>query len=140
MRVVLDTNVLISAIFFTGTPSKILDHWRRGNFTAVVSEPIILEYTRVAEEISTKFPQIDISKILELFILNAEIIDTGALKIRASKDPEDDKFIECAVAGECEIIVSGDKHLLNLVTYQGIEILTPREFVDRHLESNNKGK
>ncbi len=135
MRVVLDTNVLISAIFFSGTPSKILTHWRIGNFTAVISEPIIVEYTRVAEEISAKFPQVNISEILELFILNSEIVDTGDLRITACEDPDDNKFIECAVAGSCGIIVSGDKHLLKLGTYQGIEILMPRKFVDNYLES-----
>ncbi len=140
MRVVLDTNVLISAIFFSGTPSKILKHWRKGNFTAVISKPIIVEYTRVAEEIGAKFPQIDISEILELFILNSEIVDTGDLRITACEDPDDNKFIECAIAGRCEIIVSGDKHLLKLATYQGIEILTPRKFIDNYLKPKRKSE
>ncbi len=138
MRVVLDTNVLISAIFFSGTPAKILKHWRKGNFTAVISKPIIFEYTRVAEEIGAKFPQIDISHILELFFLNSEIVDTGDLRITACDDPNDNKFIECAIAGRCEIIVSGDKHLLKLATYQGIEILTPRKFADNYLRTKRK--
>ena len=89
MRAVLDTNVLISAIFFSGIPAKILKHWRKGNFTAVISKPIIVEYTRVAEEIGAKFPQIDISHILELFILNSEIVDIGDLRITACADPND---------------------------------------------------
>jgi len=127
VRVVLDTNVLISGIFFSGLPFKILTHWRKGNFTAVISEPIILEYTRVVEEISAKFPQIDIHEILELFILNSEIVDIGDLKITECEDPDDNKFLECAIAGNCDIIVSGDKHLLKLRAYQGIEILKPRE-------------
>ena len=96
MRVVFDTNVLMSAIFFSGTQSKILKHWRKGDFTAVISKPIIVEYTRVAEEIGEKFPQINISEILELLILNSEIVDTGDLKITACEDPDDNKFIECA--------------------------------------------
>jgi len=140
VRVVFDTNVLMSAIFFSGTPSNILKHWRKGDFTAVISNPIIDEYTRVAEEIGEKFPQIDISEILELFILNSEIVDTGDLKITACEDPDDNKFIECAIAGRCEIIVSGDKHLLKLATYQGIEILTPRKFIDNYLKPKRKSE
>ena len=140
MKVVLDTNVLISAIFFSGTPSKILTYWRKGNFTAVISKPIIVEYTRVAEEIGVKFPQVDISEILELFILNSEIVDTGDLRITACEDPDDNKFIECALAGRCEIIVSGDKHLLKLATYQGVEILAPRKFIDNHLKQKRKSE
>jgi len=132
--VVLDTNVLISGIFFSGPPSKILTHWRKGNFTAVISEPIILEYTRVAEEISKKFPEVDIFEILELFILNSEIVDTGGLKITDCEDPDDNKFLECAVAGNCDFIVSGDKHLLKLSAYQGIEIVAPRKFLDNYLK------
>ncbi|WP_461833924.1 putative toxin-antitoxin system toxin component, PIN family [Desulfothermus sp.] len=134
MRVVLDTNVLISGIFFSGSPSKILTYWRKGNFTTVISEPIIFEYIRVAEEISKKFPRVDISDILELFIINSEIVDTGNLKITACEDLDDNKFLEWAIAGKCDLIVSGDKHLLKLNPYEDIEILKPREFLDNYLK------
>jgi len=134
VRVVLDTNVLISGIFFSGSPSKILTHWRKGNFTTVISEPIIFEYTRVAEEISKKFPEVDISEILELFIMNSEIIDTNNLEITACEDPDDNQFLECAIAGKCDLIVSGDKHLLKLNPYREVEILKPREFLDNYLK------
>ena len=135
MRVVLDTNVLISGIFFSGPPAEILSHWRKGNFTAVISEPIVLEYTRVAEEIGHKFPQIEITEILGLFILNSEIVDPGGLEIRECEDPADNRFLECAIAGGCEVIVSGDKHLLKMSEYRGVKILKPRDFLDKHLNS-----
>ena len=138
MRVVLNTNVLISAIFFSGTPSRILTQWKKGYLTTVISKPIIDEYTRVAEEIAAKFPQLNIAPILDLFILNSEIVDTGDLRITACEDPDDNKFIECAIAGKCQIIVSGDKQLLKLKTYQGIEILTPKKFVDNYLEEKSE--
>jgi len=135
VRVVLDTNVLISGIFFSGPPAKILSHWRKGNFIAVISEPIILEYTRVAEEISQKFTQIEITEILGLFILNSEIIDPGGLEIRECEDLADNKFLECAIAGGCEVIVSGDKHLLKMSEFHGVKILKPRDFLDKYLNS-----
>ncbi|MBW1976134.1 MAG: putative toxin-antitoxin system toxin component, PIN family [Deltaproteobacteria bacterium] len=136
MKVVLDTNVLISGIFFSGLPSKILSHWRKGTFTTVVSQPIISEYTKVAEEISKKYPQINIYEILELFILNSEVVDTGNLKITVCEDPDDNKFLECAIAGNCDMIISGDKHLLKLHEYRGVKILKPKEFVDNYLSHN----
>ena len=61
------------------------------------------------------------------------ILDTKGVNISICEDPDDDKFIECAFTGKCDIIVSGDKHLLTLVGYQGIKILRPREFVEQYL-------
>ena len=133
MRVVIDTNVLISGIFFSGPPAEILDHWKKRAFLSVISEPIIIEYVRVAEEISRKFPPIKIAEILDLFILHSEIVDTNGIEIKECEDPDDDKFLECAVAGGCQIIVSGDKHLLNIAKYQEVKILKPRNFLDQYV-------
>ncbi len=133
MKVVIDTNVLMSAIFFGGVPSKILEQWKNGKFKTVVSELIILEYVRVADELNKKFEIVDITKVVEYFILNSEIIDTGNLRIEKCEDPDDNKFLECAIAGNCKVIISGDKHLLKLNPFEGIEILKPREFLNRFL-------
>jgi len=133
VRVVIDTNVLISGIFFSGLPAKILDHWKKRAFLSVISEPIIIEYVRVAEEISRKFPLIKIAEILDLFILNSEIVDTNGIEIKECEDPDDDKFLECAIAGGCQIIVSGDKYLLNIAKYQEVKILKPRNFLDQYV-------
>lgn len=133
MRVVLDTNVLISGIFFSGPPAEILIHWRNRAFESVVSEPIITEYVRVTEEIAKKFPQLEIAEVLDLFIVNSKVVDTRGLEIRLCEDPDDDKFLECAVAGECQAIVSGDEHLLKIKEFQGIKIIKPRDFLDNYL-------
>jgi putative PIN family toxin of toxin-antitoxin system len=133
VKVVLDTNVLISGIFFSGPPAEILSYWRHKAFESVVSEPIIVEYIRVAEEIAKKFPRLEITEILEIFILNSTVVDTTGLKIRLCEDPDDNKFLECAVAGGCEVIVSGDKHLLKIKEFQGIKILKPRDFLENYL-------
>jgi len=134
VRVVLDTNVLISGIFFSGPPSEILTHWKNGIFESVVSESIITEYVRVTEEIAQRFPQIEVAEILDLFIVNSKVVDTEGLEIRLCEDPDDDKFLECAVAGECQAIVSGDKHLLKVKEFQGIKIIRPRDFLDNYLQ------
>ena len=133
MRVILDTNVFISGIFFSGPPSQILKAWSNNKFQLVLSHPILDEYQRVLEELSSKFPSIDISQVIDLVTIHGLFVETRGVSIAVCDDPDDDKFIECAVAGNCEIIISGDKHLLNLSEYRGIAILTPRDFVDRHL-------
>jgi putative PIN family toxin of toxin-antitoxin system len=129
MKVVLDTDVFISGSFFSGPPSRILEAWKNRRFEIVLSRQIISEYQRVAEELSSKFPAIDIMPIIEMLTIHGTFVDTKNLDISLCKDPDDDKFIECAVAGGCKIIISGDKHLLSIRKYQDITILTPRHFV-----------
>ncbi len=133
MRIVLDTNVFISGIFFSGPPSQILKAWGKQGFQIVLSQQILDEYQRVAEHLSSKFPTIDILPIIELLTIHAQFINTQGFDISVCEDSDDDKFIECAVAGKCKTIVSGDKHLLKLTGYQGITVLNPRNFVDKYL-------
>jgi putative PIN family toxin of toxin-antitoxin system len=133
MRVILDTNVFISGIFFSGPPSKILKAWGNHSFQIVLSQDILNEYQRVAEDLSFKFPAIDILPIIEQITIHAQFVDTQEVDIALCKDPDDDKFIECAIVGECKIIISGDKHLLKLSGYQGIIIMNPRNFVEKYL-------
>lgn len=133
MRIVLDTNVFVSGIFFGGPPSQILKAWQKKSLQIVLSKEILVEYQRVADELSFKYPQIDIMPIIELITIHGQFIDTEGLDISICEDPDDDKFIECAVAGKCDIIVSGDRHLLKLVRHKGVRILKPRDFVDQYL-------
>ena len=133
MRVVLDTNVFISGIFFSGPPSQILKAWADQKFNLVLSQQILDEYKRVSEQLSSKFSSVDIAPIIELIIIHGLFIDTHAYNLQVCEDPDDNKFIECAVAGNCEIIISGDKHLLKLSEFRGIVILNPRDFVDKYL-------
>ena len=133
MKVVLDTNVLISGIFFSGPPYKILKAWQLGKIEIIVSEEILAEYQRVAEELSNQFPAIDVDPILELLTIHAEVISTQGFQVTICEDPADNKFINCALASKSRVIVSGDKHLLKISGYEEIEVLKPREFLDKHL-------
>ena len=99
MKIVLDTNVLMSAIFFTGPPHEILRAWRDGRIDLLVSTDILSEYQRVAEELAREFPVIDVSGILDLVILGAQIVEAPPLRKPVCSDPEDDKFLACAAAG-----------------------------------------
>ena len=133
MRVILDTNVFISGIFFSGPPSKILKAWADQNFHLVLSQQILDEYQRVSEDLSFKFPSIDIAPIIELITIHGLFIDTHGYTLPVCEDTDDNKFIECAVSSNCKIIISGDKHLLKLSEFRGIAILNPRDFVDKYL-------
>ncbi len=133
MKIVLDTNVLISGIFFGGPPAQILQAWRDTTLKIILSEEILVEYRRVAKELSSKFPAVDIEKIIELITIYGEFFEINNISVSVCDDPDDNKFLECAIASNCKIIVSGDKHLLDVTGYQGISVLKPRDFIDNHL-------
>ena len=133
MRVVLDTNVFVSGIFFTGPPYQILKAWHQQRLGIVVSPPILEEYRGVGKRLSDQFPGVDLIPILELVAARAVHVETVQLVEPVCDDPDDDKFIACAISGRAQYIVSGDKHLLKQSGYKGLEIITPRRFVDKCL-------
>ncbi len=134
MRIVLDTNVLISGIFFRGPSYRILQAWKNKKIQFIISPEIYDEYSRVVEIISKKYPGIDISEILKLIAIYSEISQSYVLPEQVCEDPDDDKFIACAISNEARYIVSGDKHLLKISGYQGIRVLKPQEFCSEFLD------
>jgi putative PIN family toxin of toxin-antitoxin system len=133
VKVVLDTNVLISGIFFSGPPFEILKAWRDRRISIVVSAEILEEYQRVGERLANKFPGIDLEPFLALLTVEAEIVLVSTLATQVCEDPDDDKFIACALSGKCKVIVSGDKHLRKVSGYKGIEVVSPRKFIESYL-------
>ena len=133
MKVVLDTNVLLSAVFFSGVPYTVLDAWRQGKLTLVVSAEILDEYDRVSRRLSEKYPGVDAQRILELVKSGAELVAAPSLDEDVCKDPSDTMFFACAAASGCAIIISGDKHLHDADGYRGIKVLKPRDFVEQYL-------
>ena len=133
MRIVLDTNVLISGLFFGGPPFKILEAWRDGQFELVVSPEILEEYYRVGDNLRSRYPEVDIKPVLEFVTINAEIVSPPDLDEPICVDPDDDKFFTCAIAGHCSVIISGNKHLLDKSGFNGISVQKPRDFVDKFL-------
>lgn len=134
MRVVLDTNVLVSGVFFTGPPSTILRAWRDRRITLLISAPILEEYGRVARELARKFPSVRLDSILTLLMVKAEMVEAPSLSEKVCEDPEDDKFLACALAGGCRLIISGDRLLRKTSGYRGIRVLTPGRFVKEFLK------
>jgi putative PIN family toxin of toxin-antitoxin system len=134
MRVVLDTNVVVSGYLApTGTPAAVLSLWERGVFDLVVSAEIVAEYERVLREPDIRRlhhkTDSEIDAVIQRIRQAAlQAVPAQRLAVVAA-DSDDDKILECAVAGNADHIVSGDKHLLALGSYQEIQILPPAVFV-----------
>ena len=133
MKVVLDTNVFVSGVFFGGPPYEILEAWRDGKIQLLLSPAILEEYQRVMRKLAVQFPEIEVEALIDFIIVHSEIILPAPLPPVIQTDPSDDKFLECGVAGEATCIVTGDKHLLKLLSFKGVSILKPREFVEGYL-------
>ncbi len=128
-RVVVDTNVVISS-FRGGKPQITLELWRDGFYELCLSDAIIAEYL----EVIARFPFLAAQALWFVNLLDERwhVIYVGSKKVlhAISQDPDDDMFLACAVAAHADAIVSGDKHLLSLVSYQGIPIMDPASFLD----------
>jgi putative PIN family toxin of toxin-antitoxin system len=127
-QVVIDTNVWISGVVFGGAPKRVLELFIDGSIVVVISEEILSELRR---KINQKFPLF----VPQLPLLEASIrekalfVKLGSQPVVASRDKDDDKFIETAIAGRAGYIVSGDKDLLVLKFYENVKIVKPAEFL-----------
>jgi uncharacterized protein len=133
LKVVMDTNVFVSGVFFSGPPYQILKAWQSGDFELVVSQEILDEYQRVGEILAEERPTVDLNPILNFVLEHAKVYESAALNEPVCEDPDDDKFFACALASGSKLVISGDKHLLKVSRYQGIQVLKPRECVDTYL-------
>jgi len=129
IKVVIDTNVFISS-FFGGNPKKIIDLWKKGEIKLCLSREIVDEYVEVLKRLGLQ-NESELQELLNIFSEGHNIIFsalTPSLKI-IEQDPDDNMFIECAVALKCSYIISGDNHLKSLKNYMGIKIVNPKEFL-----------
>ncbi len=133
MRVVIDTNVLVSALISPGgKPGLIIGHLRDGDFTLLYSDALLGEWLDVLSRprIQNKYhiTNEDIQTILMLILLRGQAI-TPDRQITACRDPKDNQFLEVAAAGQADVIVSGDKDLLVLDPFENISIVSPHRFL-----------
>lgn len=115
MKIVVDTNVFVSGIFWRGAPFKVLEAWKRGQFRLVVSPPILAEYWRVVEDLSRLRSDFDPEPLMKLVNINAEMVKPVSFVRQVCADPDDDIFLETAVAAGAACVVSGDRALLKVV-------------------------
>ena len=127
IRVVLDTNVFVSSIFRGGKPRAIVDRIIREEIYGGISQALLDEIedtlTRGKFQFSKEYVFSAISEIRNYMI---PVIPKSAIHV--SKDPDDDRVLECALAFKADFIVTGDKHLLQIGGFRGIKIVTPGEF------------
>ena len=135
VKMVVDTNVLISAILFGGNPEKVLNMAEENRIEMLISLQILEEFTNVLQDkfsFSQDMAELAASKIKEISTL---VIPTQRLSVIKEKDA-DNRVLECAVEGETQYIVTGDtKHLQPLKEYKGIRILSPAQFLETFLNN-----
>jgi putative PIN family toxin of toxin-antitoxin system len=133
-RVVLDTNIVVSSAL-GGALVFIFEKWVGEKFIVVVTTDILAEYLEVIRRPKFKLPQEIIDKITRFIYQYSDfVVPDEKIKV-VENDPKDDKFLEAAIAGKADAIVSGDQHLLELKIFRSIPIMTAREFRD-WLEDN----
>ncbi|MBU2609764.1 MAG: putative toxin-antitoxin system toxin component, PIN family [Chloroflexi bacterium] len=128
MRIVLDTNIFISAVL-GGRLGVIVDEWKTGKFKLIITDSIAREYFDVINRPKFKIPQDEIIATTDYLLQTAEFVTPEEEIHVIFADPTDDKFLEAAVAGKVNFIVSGDGHLLELKSFSEIPIISAREFI-----------
>ena len=133
MKITLDTNVLISATFWKGNSDKIIEKVEKKDIELILSKDIIEEFARVLKykEIQEKVKNknLEMKRTVEKIISISKIIEPAEKLEVVEEDPDDNKFLECAKSGKVDFIVSGDNHLLKLKEFEGMKIITPKEFI-----------
>ena len=122
MKVVLDTNVLISGIFFGGLPRAVLDAWAEERFELLVSPLIFDEYGRTCERLSESHPGLEFQSVLASIIGHGKLVPDLTSSFPITADPDDDKFMLCARDWGA-IIISGDRHLLDVSGWEGVRVM-----------------
>jgi len=135
VRVVLDTNAVVSALLWGGIPDQLLTAATEGRIELYTSEPLLAELTEVLPR--PKFAQRiqkagrTVGQLVEQYRGLAEVVEPAAITSGTLADPDDDHVLACALAARVDLIVSGDAHLLNLKAYQRIPIVTVAEALTR---------
>lgn len=131
-RLILDTNIIVSAIFWKGTSARLLEFIENNNLEIVVTTKILNEYIKTAFRLDiikkTKLAEREILLALNK-IINMSTYELSETEIKLARDPKDDKFLEAAVDGKCKFIISYDKDLLDINVYKGIKIMKPEDFL-----------
>ena len=133
LKIVLDTNVWVSALLWGGKPAAILEAAEEGKLRIFISEGIaaeisqVLAYPKIEKIYRTELRR---QELMGQVLKNAEFIKT-AIKVEVvTEHPADNKVLECALAAKADYIVSGDKHLLKVVSYKKIQVFSISDFLE----------
>lgn len=130
LKAVIDTNVWVSALLGTGVPKKLKDRMAQDNFRPICSAQLVDELIDVLArpKFVGKITDIDAAELVRLLRTAALFVEPEQIDA-TSRDPKDDVFLACALAGGADYLVTGDDDLLSLVGFRGTKIVTPREFL-----------
>ncbi|MBW2040066.1 MAG: putative toxin-antitoxin system toxin component, PIN family [Deltaproteobacteria bacterium] len=131
IKVVLDTNVLTSAILFGGKPRRILELAFRGEIQVCVSEPILEELKGVLRRPRFDFSAEVVQTILAELIGLADFVYPSQRIEVVAEDPDDNRILECALEAWADYIITGDSHLLNLMSFKDILIVAPDKLLEK---------
>ena len=133
MRAVLDTNVLISGVIATGLPHELLIKGFDQEYQIVVSVETLTEFRDTLLKYPDRFhmSEAEVQQEVETIRYFAEFVEPDEAITAVRSDPDDDTFLEAAVAGAVDYLVSGDTHLLDIESFRGIDIVEPRTFYER---------
>ncbi len=134
IRIVLDTNVIVSALVFGGTPRGVLELAEAGQCQFFYSEPIQTEVRRVLSE-KFEWPQAMLREVLPVLWSMGELVVPRTTVDAVPDDPDDNRILECAVEAQAQVVVSGDHHLLAVQKYKSVSIVTPRQFIELFLST-----
>jgi len=124
LKVVLDTNILVSALLFRGELSLIVELWKNGKLIPLISKETFRELKAVLEYPKFCLTKGEIRTIIEEEILPFfEVVEVADEVSGVCRDPDDDKFISCALSASADAVVSGDKHLCELHIYKSVRII-----------------
>jgi len=134
MRIVCDTNVIVSGMLFGGHSRTILAAVAQGRVEAFTSPALLLELREVLQRRKFRLKPEQIDAVMELVRESITCADSGKVVSVIADDPDDDRVLEAAHAARARVIVSGDSHLLSLGAWRSVTILSPADFVAVHLE------
>jgi len=133
MRVVADTNIVVSGLLWRGSPRRVLDVARDGILELFTSPALLEELEDVLsrETFAARLKEGNVSarELVAGYMALASVTAAKKIEPVIIADPDDDDVLSCAIASQCEVITSGDNHLLGLKTHRGIRILTPTELL-----------
>jgi putative PIN family toxin of toxin-antitoxin system len=133
VRVLIDTNVVVSATFWPGNPKTLMNAVRRGELTYVTSEGLLEELRKVLtdQEKPFRLSAEEAGKVVDTWRALATLVSPTRF-VAVCRDDDDNRVLECALDGHAEYVVTGDDDLLELEVFEGIKIITVSDFLQRH--------
>jgi len=129
LRVTADTNIIVSALNFSGNPARILDMAEAGEIRLSISDDILNEVQRVLQRPKFGWTQEQVDDAIRgLLLITLQVQPKQRIDV-VKEDPTDNRIIECAAASGSEYLVSGDKHLLKIGQYKGVKVVTPADLL-----------